>query len=200
MLRLWDDGKDSDFKEIPADIKERIARIEVAKHTLASSALDQLQEQHRKLTLSFAMLTSERQQGVVAGELRRVESRMEELEGELTPILERLDRIQDEQLAMMDRLDDLRRQMKESNNRAVGAALVEVFERIVLTFGSRDKAQPKKRHEPDTPWLKDETVFIYKNGDTRRIQDLDATRYESDGSRSLSDRNLDSVHGSPRMW
>jgi len=198
VLRLWDDGKDSDFKEIPAGIKERIARIEVAKYALARSILYQFQEKHRTLTLSFALLSSDRQRGVISSELRQVEARVEEIEGELTPILDRLDQMRAEEQDLLDRVESLDRVLKQSNNRVVGAALAEIYDRILLHFGKRDKAKPKKRHGPDSPWPTEKTQFIKRGdgggGETAYIPEL------SDVPRSSSDRNLDSVHGSPRMW
>lgn len=55
--------------------------------------------------------------------------------------------------------------VKQSGNRAMGAALAEIYDRIVLHFGKRDKTKPKKRHEADTPWLPEQTQFVPKGGD-----------------------------------
>ena len=102
-----------------------------------------------------------------------------------------------EEQGLLDRIHTLDQMLKQSNNRAMGAALEDIYDRTILHFGRRDKAQPKKCHEPDTPWLPERTRLVPEGSDG----DVNAYNPEpSDAPRSSSDRNLSSFHGSPRMW
>jgi DNA invertase Pin-like site-specific DNA recombinase len=162
VFAVWEDNIESNFDRIPPDVAARIDRLERAKTVLARQLLDQLETEHRKMTLERARCSSERQRGVLDDELSRIEERIGELETALVPMLKHVERLEDKSVELGDRILELEKMINEGGNRMQGAAVGDLFERVVLHFEDRTK-QPRKRTERGHVWVPERTVFVPKH-------------------------------------
>jgi hypothetical protein len=143
---------------------EVLERIEAAKVLYARQQIEQLQEDHRHMTLALARPgTSERQKQVLETECRRIEGRLTVLEKHLSPLQEQQERLQQEYQELLDRREEALKALKHGENRAKGAALAKVFAKVLLRFGWMNEGHKGRgRHgRIISVWQPENTSFVF---------------------------------------
>lgn|GEM_PF-2775445 len=155
---------------------------------LVRQVLDQVETDHRDFTKAIGRQNATtRQVAVWEEECRTLETRMEQLERLLVPYQTQVERAAAEYEKKREELAEARRAFGESNNRAKGAAIVQLFSRILIHPAKGAKG---KRIQPHLAW-DEASLQIDVNSGKMMVQSL----------RNRCPSPLSStVHGSPRMW
>ena len=140
---------------------QEVERLKVA---AARQQTEQLEEEHRHMTLAQARPgVTDRQRRVWETECRRIEGRLAGLEKHLAPLEERKQQLEAECQELLDRREECLKAMKRGEGRAKGAALARVFSKVLLTFGKENEGWVGRgrRGRIISVWRPAQTQWVY---------------------------------------
>jgi DNA invertase Pin-like site-specific DNA recombinase len=140
------------FKNLPmhlAELKRAVAEAEETATAKAKQKLDQLRQEHKALTLAWVK-ASELQQGVLKGEIDRLEADIKTWEPRATPLRERFEKLYKAEEEKAAEREKLRVELPKLENREKGEAFRKFFKKVTLFWdrqwieASKNPTRPRK--------------------------------------------------------